>query len=70
MLRVHYRAPESLPSHQRDFPPRPPPSELPGAEGVRGQVLFDSREALGTEALARLVFQVRRLWSGSAIVSV
>jgi hypothetical protein len=33
MLRVHYRAPESLPSHQRDFPPRRASREIPGAEG-------------------------------------
>ena len=33
MLRVHYRAPESLPSHQRDFPPRRPAGEITGAEG-------------------------------------
>ena len=33
MLRVNYRAPESLPSHQRDFPPRRPSGEIPGAEG-------------------------------------
>jgi hypothetical protein len=33
MLRVHYRAPESLPSHQRDFPPRRPSGEIAGAEG-------------------------------------
>ena len=33
MLRVHYRAPESLPSHQRDFPPRQPSGEISGAEG-------------------------------------
>ena len=33
MLRVHYRAPEALPSHQRDFPARPPSVELPGADG-------------------------------------
>lgn len=33
MLRVHYRAPESLPSHQRDFPQRRPSGEIAGAEG-------------------------------------
>ena len=32
MFRVHYRAPESLPSHQRDFPPATS-GEIPGAEG-------------------------------------
>jgi hypothetical protein len=30
MFRVNYRRPESLPSHQRDFPPREPPVELQG----------------------------------------
>ena len=33
MLRVHYRAPEALPSHHRDCPARPPSGEYPGAEG-------------------------------------
>ena len=28
MLRVHYRPPEMLPSHQRDFPPREVPGDL------------------------------------------
>jgi hypothetical protein len=32
MFRVHYRAPESLPAHQRDFPARSS-GEIPGAEG-------------------------------------
>ena len=27
MLRVHYRPPEMLPSHQRDFPPREQPPD-------------------------------------------
>ena len=33
MFPVHYRRPEALPSHQRDFPPSRPLGELPGAEG-------------------------------------
>jgi hypothetical protein len=33
MLRVHYRPPESLPPHQRDFPSRKTSGEIPGAEG-------------------------------------
>jgi hypothetical protein len=33
MLRVHYRPPESLRSHQRDFPPRRPSGEIAGSEG-------------------------------------
>jgi hypothetical protein len=33
MFRFHYHAPDSLPAHQRDFPPSPPLGEIPGAEG-------------------------------------
>jgi hypothetical protein len=40
MFRVHYRPPEALPSHQRDFPPRQASKELPGAEGSNGLALM------------------------------
>ena len=40
MFRVHYRPPESLPPHQRDFPPRQASKELPGAEGSNGLALM------------------------------
>ena len=40
MLRVHYRDPESLPAHQRDFPPRQAPKQLPSAEGSNGLALM------------------------------
>jgi hypothetical protein len=42
MFRVHYRRPEDLPPHQRDFPPRAP------AEGVQ-------RSGDGSGQLALLV---------------
>lgn len=33
MFRVHYRQPEALPPHQRDFPPREPSEERMGGDG-------------------------------------
>lgn len=33
MFRVHYRPPEALPLHQRDFPPKMSPADIPSAEG-------------------------------------
>ena len=35
MFRINYRPPESLPHHQRDFPPRNGSAEIRGAEGSR-----------------------------------
>ena len=40
MFPVHYRPPESLPAHQRDFPPRQASKERLGAEGSNGLALM------------------------------
>jgi hypothetical protein len=40
MYRINYLRPEQMPPHQRDFPPRPQPEELPGAAGSRALALM------------------------------
>ena len=40
MYRINYLPPEQMPPHQRDFPPRPQPEELPGAAGSRTLALM------------------------------
>jgi hypothetical protein len=40
MFRVNYMRPEQMPPHQRDFPRRDQPPEVPGAAGSRALVLM------------------------------
>jgi hypothetical protein len=47
MYRVNYRPPEALPSHQRDFPPRPPSERIQ-----------QRREPAGRDGSGRLALMV------------
>ena len=40
MFRINYLRPEQMPPHQRDFPPRQQPEELPGAAGSSALALM------------------------------